>query len=77
MYYSYPCPYCSKIFYTFNDSKEVAVNKLFYGIKEHLVSYGEDSKEHKLDDDPEIDINMIYSSVSESSVRPAGAYELS
>ncbi len=76
MYYSYPCSYCSKIFYTFNDSREDAAKKLFFGIKEHLVSYGEDSKEHRFDDYPEIDINMIYASLSESIVRPVGAYEL-
>lgn len=76
MYYLYPCSYCSKIFYTFNDSKEVAAKKLFSGIKQHLVSYGEDSKEHQFDDDPEIDTNRIYSTMKESNIRPAGGYEL-
>ncbi len=76
MYYSHSCSYCSRIFYTFSGSKEQAAQTLYYGIKKHLVDYGEDHKEYAFDDGPQIDINEVYAAVSESSNPPAGGYEL-
>lgn len=76
MYYSFPCTYCGKIFYTFNDSKEAASQTLYTGIKQHLAEYGEDDKEHQLDDGPEKDEDEIYNAVTESNEIPAGGYEL-
>jgi hypothetical protein len=76
MYYSFPCPYCGKIFYTFNDSKEQAAQTLYAGIKQHLISYGEDDKEHTFDEPPEIETNQMYAAMSESSEAPAGGYQL-
>lgn len=75
MYYSHPCSYCGKLFYTFNKSKEQAANVLYYGIKNHLIDYNEDHKEYKFDDGAQTDINEVYSSISESSNQPSG-YEL-
>lgn len=77
MYYSYPCSYCDKIFYTFNDSKEGGANILFNGIKQHLIEYDEDDKESEFDYDPEIVANEIYATMRESQDHPAGGYELS
>lgn len=76
MYYSHPCSYCSKIFFTFNSDKDEAASVLYYGIRKHLVEYDEDHKEFKFDDGASIDINEIYAAVTESSEEPAGGYEL-
>lgn len=76
MYYSHPCSYCSKVFYTFNDNKEQAATTLYAGIKQHLISYGEDDKEHQFDDGASIDTNEVYAAMEESSEPPAGGYQL-
>jgi hypothetical protein len=76
MYYSFPCPYCSKVYYTFNDSKETAASTLYNGIKQHLTEYGEDDKEHQLDDGPSADTDEIYNALAESNEPPAGGYAL-
>lgn len=76
MYYSFPCPYCNKVYYTFNDNKETAAQTLYTGIKQHLTEYGEDDKEHQLDDGPSQDTNEIYAAMTESSEAPAGGYSL-
>jgi len=76
MYYSYPCSYCNKIFYTFNDNKEAAADVLFNGIKQHLIDYAEDDKESEFDHDPSIVTNDIYATMRESHDHPTGGYEL-
>lgn len=76
MYYSHPCSYCSRIFYTFNEDKFQAAKTLYSGIKQHLSEYGEDDKEHQFDDGPEIDTNEVYAAMTESNDPPAGGYEL-
>lgn len=76
MYYSHPCSYCDKIFYTFNESKEDAANMLFEGIKQHLIEYDEDDKEYEFDDGPEIGANDIYATMRESKNPPEGGYEI-
>ena len=76
MFYSHPCSYCTKVFYTFNDSKYEAAKTLYNGIKQHLIDYDEDHKEYDFDDGPEIDTNEVYAAMRESRVRPAGGYEL-
>lgn len=76
MYYSHACSYCARIFYTFHDNKERASEKLYYGIKQHLIDYNEDHKEYAFDDGPSIDINEVYSVVIESEDPPPGGYEL-
>lgn len=76
MYYSDTCPYCSKIFYTFNDSKEAASKILYAGIKQHLIDYNEDSKEYKLDDTPKEDSDEIYAELTETNEPPQGGFEL-
>ena len=77
MYYSFPCSYCGKVFYTFNDSKEQAAQTLYAGIKQHLISYNEDDKEHDFDEPPKIEVNQMYASMAESSEVPSGGYQLS
>jgi len=76
MYYSHPCSYCSKIFYTYNDSKFEAAKTLYDGIKAHLAEYDEDHKEYKFDDGPTTDTNEVYAEMSESPTAPSGGYEL-
>lgn len=76
MYYSHTCTYCSKVFYTYNENQESAANTLYVGIKAHLKEYGEDEKEHELDDGAYEDVNQIYSEMDESAEPPTGGYEL-
>jgi hypothetical protein len=76
VYYSYPCSHCSKIFYTYNDDKELAAQTLYSGIKQHLIDEGEDDKETKFDETPENVTNEIYAEVTEASAAPSGGYEL-
>ncbi len=76
MYYSHPCSYCGKIFYTYNSDRSKAAETLYYGIKKHLVDYGEDAKEHELDDGPSMDVAQIDASMTELAAAPAGGYEL-
>lgn len=76
MYYSHSCSYCSKIFYTFADNKEQAAAKLYDGIKQHLIEYDEDRKEHEFDDGRSIDTNEVYSAITESPEPPGGGYEI-
>ena len=76
MYYSYPCSHCSKVFYTYNDDKELAAQTLYQGIKQHLIDEGEDDKETKFDDTPENLTNEIYAEVTGTAEPPSGGYEL-
>lgn len=76
MYYSHKCTYCGKVFYTFNANQETAANTLYNGIKSHLKEYGEDEKEHELDDSVYEDVNQIYSGLDQSNDVPSGGYEL-
>lgn len=76
MYYSYPCSYCSKVFYTYDSHKSNAAKTLYYGIKQHLIDYDEDHKEYQFDDPPEIEIYEIYRYATELNEPPAGGYEL-
>jgi hypothetical protein len=75
MYYSYPCPYCGKIFYTYNQNKEQASHVLYNGIKQHLIDYKEDEKEYELDDGEKIDSDKIYAQMREAKYAPVGGYE--
>jgi len=76
MYYSFPCSYCGKIFYTFSNSRHSASRTLYEGIKAHLMAYNEDHKEYKFDEAPSIEVKQMYSSASESSDPPQGGYKL-
>lgn len=76
MYYSYACTYCGKVFYTFNENKETAANTLYDGIKKHLKEYGEDEKEHELDDGRTLDVNQIYTEADGADDKPTGGWEL-
>jgi len=76
MYYSYPCSYCRKVFYVFNDNKQYAAELLYEGIKKHLINYDEDHKEYKFDEAPQIEAEQMYSVMTETSERPQGGYAL-
>jgi hypothetical protein len=76
MYYLQSCSHCSKIFYTYNDNKEIAAQTLYAGIKQHLIDSDEDDKETKYDDGPTEDTNEIYSEMTEANEPPSGGYEL-
>jgi len=77
MYYSYSCPYCSKVFYVFSDSKDEAAKELFTGIKNHEIQYGEDKKDPTLTEyNPETEADMIYEKIQGSEDIPPGGYPL-
>jgi hypothetical protein len=77
MYYSYTCPYCGRLFYVFNDSKDEAAKELFDGIKKHEEEYGEDTKDGTLTEyDPETEADMIYEKIQGSETIPSGGYPL-
>lgn len=76
MYYSYPCSYCRRIFYTYNANKEHASEVLYRGIKKHLIEYNEDEREYEFDDGPEIDSDEVYYAMKSTDSPPAGGYEL-
>jgi hypothetical protein len=77
MYYSFPCPYCRRLFYTYTNNKHQAASTLYYGIKRHQKEYGEDEKEHTLDDEYiTTEINRIYTRLNASDDEPSGAYEV-
>lgn len=76
MYYSHQCSYCHKVFYTYNNDKHAAAATLYAGIKDHLIQYGEDDKEHEFDDGASIDTQEVFAAMSESSDAPSGGYEL-
>lgn len=72
MYYSYPCSYCGKTFYTYGNNRRYAAQVLYEGIKKHLISYNEDHKEYKFDEAPTIEAKQMFASMSETSDRPSG-----
>lgn len=76
MYYSYPCSYCGKTFYTFQKNKQYAAEVLYEGIKQHLINYDEDHKEYKFDEAPTIEVRQMYSAMTETSTKPSGGYPL-
>lgn len=76
MYYAYPCPYCRRLFYTYNSSKEQASRVLYEGIKKHLIEYREDEREYEFDDGEKEESNDIYYSVTDLPEPPSGGYEL-
>jgi hypothetical protein len=77
MYYSYSCPYCSKLFYVFSDSKEEAAKELYEGIDKHETQYGEDKKDPVLHEyDPATEEDTIYENLQESEQIPPGGYPI-
>lgn len=76
MYYSHPCTYCGRLFYTYNNNKGQAAEILFRGIKKHLTDYNEDHKEYEMDDQPSVEADQMYAAMKESTDEPQGAYEL-
>ncbi len=75
MYYSYKCPYCGRVFYTYDTNKERASRTLYFTIKQHLIDYNEDHKEYVLDDGEEADSDQIYEEMVESNIAPPGGYK--
>lgn len=76
MYYSYACPACGKVYYTFNEYRETAAKILYNGIKKHLIDYGEDEQEYELDERPDIEEDQMYYLAKESDEVPYAGYEL-
>jgi hypothetical protein len=76
MYYSLPCSYCGRVFYTYQSNREHAAEILYKSIKKHLIDYNEDDKEHHFDEHPDIEIDQAYHEVHESSSPPPGGYEV-
>lgn len=76
MYYSYTCPSCGKVFYTYNDYRETAAKILHRGIMKHMKDYGEDIAMYDMDERPDIEEEQMYHSVKETKEAPYAAYEL-
>lgn len=78
MYYYYQCSYCSKLFYTYSNPRfrKYAAERLYRGIKQHLIYYKEDHKEHQFDDHPQIEIRDMYRYMYESETKPRGGIPL-
>lgn len=74
MYYSFPCTYCRRVFYTYDTNKHQAALTLYRTIKQHLIDYDEDKKEYELDDGEHIDTNQIYAEMKTSAHTPRGGY---
>lgn len=79
MYYSYSCPVCGKIFYTFNQNQEEAAQTVYNGLEKHMQDYQEEESGYdSLDHTGKAfeDQNAVYSGMSSSSEAPAGGYNL-
>lgn len=78
MYYSYPCPVCGKIFYTFSDYKQQAAQTLYNGIEKHMKDYTENKKDYVLDHPDKMyqDVKTVYSGMMQSTTVPPGEYNL-
>ncbi|MBI1862667.1 hypothetical protein HYS00_00950 [Candidatus Microgenomates bacterium] len=76
MYYSYKCAVCGKVFYTFNDNKQIAAQILYNGIQTHIKDYKEDHSEYDFKEAPDREIYKMYYNAAETSEAPAGGYML-
>lgn len=78
MYYSYPCPVCGKLFYTFSKYRQAASQTLYYGIEKHMKDYREEQRDYVLDHPDKMyqDINTIDYNMTQSSSAPQGGYEI-
>jgi hypothetical protein len=72
MYYSFKCTYCGRAFYTYDRNRHQASVTLYRAVKNHLIEYNEDHKEHEMDDGEQEDSNQIYAEMTESSAPPPG-----
>lgn len=75
MYYSHTCTHCGKIFYSFNDDKELAAEAIYAGIEQHMKDYGE-SEDASYYHEEGLDTKRIYSELTESSEAPSGGYQV-
>ncbi|MEK7570858.1 MAG: hypothetical protein AAB553_01165 [Patescibacteria group bacterium] len=76
MYYSYPCSYCSFVFYTYDDSRFKAAERLAKAIKQHLIETGEDDKETKFDYGEKWSGQMVEKEMTESPDAPPGGVQV-
>lgn len=75
MYYSHPCSYCGRLFYTYETDKYKASERLYDIIKTHLNEYAEDDREYKFDDGKVKDTEEILHDMTESPDKPSGSYD--
>lgn len=75
MFYNTKCPRCGKVFFTFNDDREVAAETLYEGLEEHMKSYGEQEDSHFYHE-AKPDTERIYEEMEETDYEPSGGYEL-
>ncbi len=76
MYYSHPCTYCRKVFFTYHSSRWAAAQILYEGIKKHLIEWKEDHREYEMDERPQDELKQMYAAMSEMEEKPTHAYEL-
>ena len=79
MFYSYSCPVCGSLFYTFNEHGEAASQTLYNGIEAHMRNYQElerdtDNLDHVGRESQ--DLNTVYAGMSTSAIQPTGGFNL-
>ena len=79
MYYSYPCPVCGMVFYTFSNYQQEASQNLYNGVEKHIKDYQEENSGYDNLDHPDKmyqDVNAVYTGMAPSQEAPAGGYNL-
>lgn len=79
MFYSYPCPVCGSVLFTFNEHGESASQTLYNGLEAHMKSYQELEKDSdNLDHVGKEyqDLSTVYAGMSSSPTKPEGGFDL-
>lgn len=76
MYYSYTCPSCGRVFYTYSTSKEEAAKTMYHGLMKHMEDYKEDIAMYDMDEGEYKEEHQLYYHMKESEEAPDPAYEL-
>lgn len=74
MYYSFPCTYCHRVFFTYDTNKHRAALTLYRTVKQHLIDYDEDKKEYEMDEGEQTTSNRIYGVMKASLHEPRNGY---
>lgn len=74
MYYTFKCTYCGRAFYTYDRNRHHASVTLYRAVKNHLIEYNEDHKEHEMDDGEQEDSNQIFAEMKETATPPVGGF---
>jgi hypothetical protein len=79
MYYSYSCPVCGTLFYTYSASQQAASQTLYNGIEQHILNYNEENSGSDTLDHPDKmyeDVETIYEGLTPLDAKPEVGTEL-